>query len=172
MNILHLFLTSIRARHPLDPSCGFIDKSNFDYSYLGISALRCILAGLSDGARVGSCITSHLGIQRPFTRAEIRKSVSFHYVTVKTGKGEKVKLHGIPRKRVLRICRKLFLAPKGSVSITFLETKTLPEVTRVFDHFHPYGVPDLCFVCQFAKYIFLYAYISEEQFKNSDRVFV
>ena len=172
LNILHLFLASIRARHPLDSSCGFVARDNFDYSYLGISALRCILAGLSDGARVGACTTSHLGVKRSFTKEESRKSVCFQYVSVKTAKGEKVVLHDLPDVEVFHICRKLFLAPRGSVKIKFLKTKTLPELTQVFEHFHPWGIPDLCFVCNFAKYIFLLKYVTNGEFKRSSRVFV
>ena len=33
LNILHMFLAAIKARHPLDPSAGF-HNGIFDYSYL------------------------------------------------------------------------------------------------------------------------------------------
>ena len=152
INILHLFLASIKARHPLDRKFG-IERTDVELSYIGVSALRAILAALPDGARVGTCTTSHLGVIRPFTEEEHLKCLTISCVRFFLPSREKCLFSDYSYADQLVIAKEISTVPNSRIEITFHKTKNLPIAVKSFSHFHPYGCRDLCFNCCFSRYI-------------------
>ena len=152
INILHLFLASIKARHPLDAKFGMVGDE-LELSYIGVSALRAILAALPDGARVGTFTTSHLGVSRPFSEEEHLKCLTVSCVKFFLPTRNKFLLSDYSYADQLLIAKEISAVPSSRIDITFHKTKNLPFAVKSFYHFHPFGSRDLCFNCCFSRYV-------------------